>query len=145
MLPVDPMHTLFLCVAKQNVWIKNNLISNYQFSEIQSRVDRTKVPTVIGRIPLKIQSGFAAFTADQFKNWVLYYSLLALREILTGDDMECWKHFVLACRILCSKYINPERLDLLLLKFCQRTERQYGKQAITPSMHIICRSEREIV
>ena len=74
MLPVDPMHTLFLCVAKhylQNVWIKNNLISNDQFSEIQSRVDRTKVPTGIGRIPLKIQSGFAAFTADQFKNWVL--------------------------------------------------------------------------
>ena len=27
---------------------------------------------------MKIHSGFAAFTADQFKNWVLYYSLLAL-------------------------------------------------------------------
>ena len=29
-------------------------------------------PAGIGRIPLKIQSGFAAFTADHFKNWVLF-------------------------------------------------------------------------
>ena len=80
MLAIDPMHTLFLCVAKhylQNVWIKNNLISTTQFSLIQNRVDSTKVPAGIGRIPTKIHSGFAAFTADQFKNWVLYYSLLA--------------------------------------------------------------------
>ena len=55
--------------------------------------------------------------------------------------MECWKHFVLACRILCPKHISKERLqlaDLLLLKFCQRIETQYGEGTISPSMHMIC-------
>lgn len=55
--------------------------------------------------------------------------------------MECWKHFVLACRIICSKRISKERLqlaDLLLLKFCQRAERQYGEGIISPSMHMMC-------
>lgn len=119
----------------------NSLISSNQFCVIQRRVDSTKVPAGVGRIPTKIQSGFAAFTADQFKNWVLYYSVLALRGIVIDDDIECWKHFVLACRILCSKHLSKERLkvaDLLLLKFCQRTERQYGKHVISPSMHMIC-------
>ena len=144
MLGIDPMHTIFLCVAKhylQNVWIKKNLISETQFSKIQNKVDRIKVPAGIGRILIKIQSGFATFTADQFKNWVLYYSILSLRGILIGADMECWKHFVLACRILCSKCINKEKLqlaDALLLKFCKRTERQYGEEVISPSMHMIC-------
>ena len=111
MLAIDPMHTLFLCVAKhylQNVWIKNGLISSTQFDLIQSRVDKIRVPAGIGRIPTKIQSGFAAFTADQFKNWVLYYSLIALHGILVNADMECWKHFVLGCRIFCSKHVSKE-------------------------------------
>ena len=112
-----------------------------QFSLIQDRVDRIRVPSGIGRIPTKIESGFAAFTADQFKNWVLYYSLLALRGILQNSDIECWKHFVLACRLLCSKQITKENLQLasiLLLKFCQRCERQYGEEVISPSMHMMC-------
>ena len=76
MLAIDPMHTLFLCVAKhylQNVWMKNNIISESNFQLIQHRIDNIVVPSGIGRIPTKIESGFAAFTADQFKNWVLYY------------------------------------------------------------------------
>ena len=97
MLPVDPMHTLFLCVAKyylQKVWIQNSLISSTQFDVIQDIVDRVRVPAGIGRIPTKICSGFAGFTADQFKSWVLYFSLFALRGILLDSDFECWKHCV---------------------------------------------------
>ena len=40
---------------------------------IQERVNTCIVPSGIGRIPVKIQSGFSNFTADQWKNWVLYY------------------------------------------------------------------------
>ena len=129
MLTVDPMHTLFLCVAKyylQKVWIQNCLISSTQFGVIQDIVDRVRVPAGIGRIPTKICSGFAGFTADQFKSWVLYFSLFALRGILLDSDFECWKHFVLGCRILCSKQITEDGLKLanaLFLQFCKRTQR----------------------
>ena len=144
MLAIDPMHTLFLCVAKHflsKVLISKNLLLASHFNLIQNRVDRIRVPAGLGRIPTKIESGFSAFTANQFKNWVLYYSVLALRGILINADMECWKHFVLACRLLCSKEITKESLQLasvLLVKFSQRCEKQYGEDIITPSMHMMC-------
>ena len=46
-------------------------------------------PMDIGRIPYKIHSGFASFTADQWKNWVNYYSLLCVSDFLHGEHLEC--------------------------------------------------------
>ena len=45
------------------------------------------VPADIGRIPRKIESGsgFSGFTADQFKNWVMYYSIPSLFRILNSE------------------------------------------------------------
>ena len=62
---------------------------------IQERVDSLIVPSDIGRIPHKILSGFSSFTADQWKNWEMYYSLIALHDILSNDVLECWRHLFL--------------------------------------------------
>ena len=97
------MHNLFLGSAKhflKAILIDQQVISNRQFDLIQRRIDSCVIPSGIGRIPHKIHSGFASFTADQWKNWVVYFSLIALRDILVGDALECWRHFVLACRVL---------------------------------------------
>ena len=70
---------------------------------LQECVDRIIVHSDIGHIPHKM---FASFTADQSKNWVIYYSLIAMYNMLSSDIFECWRHFVLACRIyvtLCEK------------------------------------------
>lgn len=142
MLVLDPMHNLFLGTAKhylKSVWLDRGILSSDDFDSIQSKVNKVVVPADLGRIPYKIASGFSSFTADQFKNWVLYYSLLVLRDKLKDEHLECWRHFVLGCRLLCSKSITPEKLklaDALLLQFCKRTERLYGKDVITPNMHI---------
>ena len=116
------------------------LITDKHFTLIQNRVDRIVSPPDFGRIPNKIRSGFASFTADQYKNWTLYFSLLALRDILCGEHFECWRHFILlACRLLCSKQITHVQIklaDTLLLYFCRRIERLYGKEKITPNMHM---------
>jgi hypothetical protein len=90
---------------------------------------------------MKISSGFSQFTADQWKNWVLYFSVIAMRNVITGEVLECWRHFVLGCRILCTKQItvdNAKLGDALLLQFCRRTERMFGKDRITPNMHLHC-------
>ena len=104
---------------------------------IQEPVDTLIVPSDIGRIPYKILSRFSSFTADQWKNWVIYY---ALRDILSNDIFECWRHFVFTCRILCSKQLNMDQviLDDALLRFCRRTERLFGWQCVTPNMHLHC-------
>lgn len=146
MLIIDPMHNLFLGSAKRffkAVLVDHLAISDSQFNLIQTRVDSFSVPSGIGHIPLKIQSGFASFTADQWKNWVLYYSIiiLSLRDVLIGHALECWRHFVLACRVLCCKSISEDQVwlgDALLLQFCKRTERLFGTQCITPNVHLHC-------
>ena len=48
----------------------------------------------------KISSAFAGFTADQWKNWTIIYSLYALRDILAPPHYHCWESFVIACRLV---------------------------------------------
>ncbi len=136
MLAIDPMHNLFLGSAKhvlKDIWIDRGIITEAQFVVIQNRVDD------VGRIPNKIRSGFASFTADQFKNWIVYFSILALHDILVGDHLECWRHFILACRYLCKSSVTSDELklaDALLMHFCKRCERLYTNGMITPNMHM---------
>ena len=102
-------------------------------------VDKVCVPAGIGRIPHKIASGFSSFSADQWKNWTIYYSLIVLHNKLPKEHLECWRHFVLACRKLLSyklSHVDIQLGDALLLQFCKRFERLYGKDSVTPNMHM---------
>ena len=65
MLVIDPMHNLFLGSAKH--FLKDILMADsiIKKNTIQERVNFFTVPSGIGRIPLKIHSGFSQFTADQ--------------------------------------------------------------------------------
>ena len=143
MLIIDPMHNSFLGSAKHFLkgLIQRDLISESQFDLIQNRIDNFVVPSDTGRIPHKIRSGFSSFTADQWKNWTVYFSLIALRDILPSEEFECWRHFVLACRLLSCKVLSTQQMqlgDALLLQFCRRTQRLFGQDFITPNMHMHC-------
>lgn len=75
MLVLDPMHNLFLGIGKKmiEIWKNKDLIDSSKFQQIQEIVDSIRVPSTIGRIPQKIESGFSGFKADQFKTWILLY------------------------------------------------------------------------
>lgn len=141
MLLIDPMHNLFLGTAKhclKSIWSNSGILTLEKFQVIQSRIDSCIVPSDIGRIPHKILSGFSSFTADQFKNWIIYFFLVCLRDILDKNNLECWRHFVLGCRLLCTRSITHEKAklaDAFLLQFCRRIQRMHGCSAITPNMH----------
>ena len=80
MLVIDPMHNLFLGITKyflKNILIAKDYISKGDLEKIQERVNAFIVPSDIGRIPMKIESGFSKFTADQWKNWSMYFSIIA--------------------------------------------------------------------
>ena len=92
MLIIDPMHNFFLGSAKhfvKSILIGKQILSDAQFDILQHRVDSITAPPDMGRIPQKIRSGFASFTADQWKNWVLYFSLFVLHDLLDSDVLEC--------------------------------------------------------
>ena len=77
---------------------------------IQTRVDSIRAPSDIGRTPRKIASSFGGFTAEQWKNWVIVYSMFALRGILPQERYRCWQAFVLSCYFLCRREINDVEL-----------------------------------
>ena len=101
---IDPIHNLLLGTAKHmlSVWKSCKLLTDNNFQTILDKIDAFIVPDDVGRIPSKIASGFAGFTAEQWKNWILLYSLSALKGCLPFIHYNCWLLFVKACRLVCS-------------------------------------------
>lgn len=62
---IEPMHNLLLGTARHvfRLWTELGIFE----LELQARVENIKVHYDIGRIPLRISSGFTGFTADQWK------------------------------------------------------------------------------
>ena len=49
--------------------------------------------------------------------------------------MECWRHYVLACHVLCKQKLTSLDISLAdgpLMQFCRRFERLYGADEVTP-------------
>ena len=93
-------------------------------------------PEDTGRIPSNITSNFGGFTGNQ---WTELFSLILLRDVLTGDHLECWKHFELASRLLSRASLSTTDLllaDALLLWFCRRCVSLYGEEVATPNTHL---------
>ena len=64
---------------------------------------------------------------------------MVLFDILNAADLECWRHFVLGCRLLCQCTLTKPQLrlgDCLIMQFCQKIEQLYGKDEITVNMHL---------
>lgn len=137
------MHNIFLGIAKKTVktWKRLKILTENDFVKVQKKVNMINPPPSIGRIPRKISSGFSSFTADEWKHWILIYSLYALHDCLPDDHYSCWYLFVEVCKKLCKSTITrQEILDAhkLLLEFCSFFEELYGKDTCTPNMHMAC-------
>ena len=131
---VDPMHNVFLGLAKHTVkqWKEKELLRDIHCSILQDRVDSMNPPSKIGRIPRKIGSGFASFTADEWKNWILIFSMYALREILPTEHYSCWCLLVDCCRYLCQPIITTQNIDhahQLIVEFCCKFQSIYGRES----------------
>ena len=108
---IDPMHCLFLGIGKhilKHIWVERGILrtDHEMFQHIESTMEKLNYPSLLGRIPKSILCSFGSFTADQMKNWCNIFSLFTLRGVLVDEHWECWKHFVLASRILCQQRIR---------------------------------------
>ena len=125
---IDPMHNIFLGSAKhviKKLWIQNGILTDPILLQMQDFVNNVHVPPDIGRLPRKLETGFSGFTAAQFKNWVNLYSIPALFGKVSSAHLECWRHLVLACRLLYKisvTTIDIQMADILLLQFCKKIE-----------------------
>lgn len=139
---IDPMHNLFLGTSKKiiSLWKEIGYLSQENLLLIQERVDCAICPSDMGKLPKKIfDLHFEGFTADELKTWTLIFSLYALHGILPKEHLECWRSFVLSCRLICTHVVSNNNLivaDLLLQKFCKSFEHLYGKNRVTPNIHL---------
>jgi hypothetical protein len=107
-----------------------------------------EVPSHIGRLPKRISSNSGSYTAEQWKNWTMIYSLFALKGIIDDRHLKCWQSFVLGCRYMCKAIMTEAdiiRGDGLFLKFCKEFEALYGQKAITPNMHLHCHLKENVI
>ena len=94
-----------------------------------------------GRLPHRIASNYGGYTALQWKNWTLIYSLFSLKKLLSEGHLRCWQTFVVAYQYMCSPIMSKTdivKADLLFVKFGQTFEHLYGKKFVTPNMHLHC-------
>ena len=97
-------------------------------------------PLDIGRIPYKLASNAAGLKADQWKNWTIYFSSYALKNILPHQDYNCWLIFVKICTLICRRKILREdlaKIDDLVKMFSEKFENLYGKNSLTPNIHLL--------
>ena len=77
--------------------------------------------------------------AEEWKNWVLVFSLYCLKEILPTARYNVWQVFVRACRLLMTDSISKDHVEnahQLLLLFCRSFQDLYGMESCTPNMHL---------
>lgn len=110
---IDPMHNLLLDTAKHMVelWRDGGIIQSKDLEEIQAKVDGFICPSDMGRMPSKISSSFSGFTADQWRNWTVFFSLFSLKNIFPTQHYHCWLFFVKACFLLCHRAIGVDQLS----------------------------------
>ncbi|XP_070568393.1 uncharacterized protein [Ptychodera flava] len=138
---IDPMHNLFTGTAKKvfTTWVDKNLLTSKELNKMEERIEMINATSDLGRLPTKIASNYGKFTADEWKNWTLVYSMFVLKGVLPEVHLQCWQTFVLACRYLCRTCISEadiKRADFLMIKFCHNFEKLYGELSVTPNMHI---------
>ena len=93
-------------------------------------------------MPHKIASDYGGYTASQWKNWILIYSMFCLKDLLPETHLRCWQTFVLACQYLCTPVLSKTdiiKADLLFVKFGERFENQlyFGFSALNVSVEFL--------
>ncbi|GBB89974.1 hypothetical protein RclHR1_16820006 [Rhizophagus clarus] len=141
---IDPMHCLFLGIAKwitKRIWIDEDVLTEKALQSIQKKMSEFKLPSDLGRIPGKIHcgEGFSNFTADQWRNFFLIYATVVLWNHLPNKDRKILTYFVRVCTILVRRIVeinDMKEAHELLVKIIKLIEEHYGEGKITPNLHL---------
>ena len=75
---------LFLGTSKHvfKLWDKQGIIGKKEMKLLENCIEEMDVPSDIGRLLKKISSNCGSYTAEQWKNWTVIYSMYALKGLL---------------------------------------------------------------
>lgn len=138
---VDPMHNLYSGSVSHTieVWKDRKVLTKTNMDEIQEKVDSLKVPSSVGRIPNKVESNFSSLTADQLRTWLHVYSIYATYGLVENVDLNIWRIFEKACRLISGKSVKigeaMQAHDLFRM-YCVAFRNRYGRECCTMNHHL---------
>jgi hypothetical protein len=143
-LTVDPMHCLFLGIAKwivKRIWVDEKILTPEVLKKIQRNMNQFHVPADLGRIPRKIDcgEGFSNFTADQWRNFITIYATVLLWEHLPIPDRKILTYFVRVCSTLVCRILEIDSIreaNEKLIEIVKLIEENYGRDKISPNLHL---------
>lgn len=145
----DPLHLLEQGVMKRllNIWIKGTLIYIKKWSKDTILSLSAKIfqfnkerPSDIKRVVRAMQ--FLKFwKATEFRTILLYYGIVAFKDIL---DEESYVHFlqlclavrICSCRTYLARYKSTARI--YFSQFCEIFFKIYGSTAVVSNIHNVC-------
>ena len=110
-ITVDPMHCLFLGIAKwmvKRIWVDLGVLSFNSLDQIQRKMNEFQIPADLGRIPGKIHcgEGFSNFTADQWRIFISIYATVVLWDHLKEVDKKILTYFVQICNLFVQRILE---------------------------------------
>ncbi|PIK38012.1 hypothetical protein BSL78_25146 [Apostichopus japonicus] len=144
-MAIDYMHTVLLGVSKKllHLWFDTSH-SKELFSltklldNIDMRLTKIKPPHFISRIPRSIKDHLGYWKASEYRAWLFYYSLPALKGLMNDIFFEHYALLVEAVVILNSDSISVNDIkycESLLIQFCYLFGTLYGDRYCLSVVH----------
>lgn len=141
---VDYMHCVLLGCVRQlmNLWFSSkHHRQTWYLGRVTTQIDKMltgiKPPHDISRLP-RSTSELAYWKASEFKNWLFYYSVPILSEVMPKRFFEHYCLLVAAVEKLCKSGIGERDLmtaNELLSQFIRKMQHLYGIEEMTYNIH----------
>lgn len=138
---IDPMHNLFLSTVKRitDRGMEEGILPPRVLTSLQKIADSNLVWPEFKALCYKIKSGFPSMKAAEWRSWRVLYAPYVLNGVVPSHYLDNFMMFVDACRLLAKPSVSFADLDTAhnyLLSSCCGCERIYGKDFITPNVHM---------
>lgn len=155
--PVDVMHNIYLGTCKRLMVMltkgrggRKPIINKQGLERMQAFMDNVSCPSDVGRIPIRVVQGFSKFKAAEWSNWMCSFAVPSLRCLLEEKEKHSCPRFTvlhLSLFITMQKIATRMReytisdhgiteLDEWLMALLQDVEVVFGRNAVTPNMHL---------
>ena len=142
--PVDYMHCVLLGVTRQlfALWFEPSdqpYCIRKSMREIDDDLIKIRPPDDISRLPRSLLT-YKKWTATEWRNWLLYYSVPLLRGILRDRYFRHWTLLVSAMFNLLKGSISMtmiDEADIKLQEFVSQTARLYGTENMSYNIHTL--------
>lgn len=148
----DPLHLLELGVQKRLItgWMSGNLACPSMSPGNLQKLDQTLVkidtPREINRGVRRL-SLFRVWTGTEFRNFLLYYGFVAMKEFLLPEYYKNYLKLFCAVRLASSeKYMsaNYTLIEILFADFVKEFKTIYGVQFITSNIHNVLHIHEDV-